>query len=77
MAAMCGLLAFFSDAGATRPPTGTRSRRRWSACTTAVRTRPASRSSATDAIFAHKRLAIIDVALSHEPLPYARRAATC
>ena len=30
-----------------------------------------------DAVFAHKRLSIIDVALSHEPLPVRRTAATC
>ena len=50
---------------------------RWNACTTGDRTRPGVEVIAdpsgtrADAVFAHKRLSIIDVALSHEPLPYA------
>ena len=69
---MCGLLAFFSAHGAAAaqrdaiaaaleshaPPRPGRDRRRG-------RRRPTS-------VFAHKRLAIIDVAFSHEPLPVRR-----
>ena len=77
---MCGLLVFISDAG-TAATSGTRSRPRWRACTTAARTTPAWWSSTGDVIFAHKRLSIIDVEFSHEPMPYpptaATRAATC
>jgi len=70
MAAMCGLLAFFSsgsDAAAHRDPVA-------GALECLHHRGPDDTGTEViggDAIFAHKRLSIIDVALSHEPLPYA------
>jgi asparagine synthase (glutamine-hydrolysing) len=70
MSAMCGLLAFFSsrgDAGAHRDPLGT--------ALECLHHRGPDDTGVEvvgeDGVFAHKRLSIIDVALSHEPLPYA------
>ncbi|HWG99423.1 MAG TPA: asparagine synthase (glutamine-hydrolyzing) [Pilimelia sp.] len=67
---MCGLLAFFSshgDAPAHRDAVA--------AALECLHHRGPDDTGVEvvgpDAIFAHKRLAIIDVALSHEPLPYA------
>jgi asparagine synthase (glutamine-hydrolysing) len=70
MAAMCGLLAFFSargDAGAHRDAIA-------GALECLHHRGPdetGTEVTGPDAVFAHKRLSIIDVALSHEPLPYA------
>jgi asparagine synthase (glutamine-hydrolysing) len=70
MSAMCGLLAFFSsrgDAGAHRDPIA--------GALECLHHRGPDDTGVEvvgrDGIFAHKRLSIIDVALSHEPLPYA------
>jgi asparagine synthase (glutamine-hydrolysing) len=70
MAAMCGLLAFFSsrgDAGAHRDAIA--------GALEMLHHRGPDETGAEvvgpEAVFAHKRLSIIDVALSHEPLPYA------
>ena len=73
---MCGLLAFFSahgDAGAHRDAI--------SGALECLHHRGPDETGGeliadatgryADAVFAHKRLSIIDVALSHEPLPYA------
>ena len=67
---MCGLLAFFSsrgDAGAHRDPIA--------GALECLHHRGPDDTGVEvvgrDGIFAHKRLSIIDVALSHEPLPYA------
>jgi asparagine synthetase B (glutamine-hydrolysing) len=51
----------------------TRSRRRWRASTTAVPDETGVVVVDRDVIFAHKRLAIIDVEFSHEPLPYRQQ----
>jgi asparagine synthase (glutamine-hydrolysing) len=70
MSAMCGLLAFFSsrgDAGAHRNSLAE--------ALECLHHRGPDDTGVElvgeDGIFAHKRLSIIDVALSHEPLPYA------
>ncbi|HEU4423598.1 MAG TPA: asparagine synthase (glutamine-hydrolyzing) [Pilimelia sp.] len=77
---MCGLLAFFSSRGTAeahrdtiasaleclhhRGPDET-------GVEVIARADAGAGEIGSDAIFAHKRLSIIDVALSHEPLPYA------
>lgn len=68
---MCGLLAFFSsrgDAAAHRDAVA--------GALECLHHRGPDETGAEvtgpDAVFAHKRLSIIDVALSHEPLPYAQ-----
>jgi len=70
MAAMCGILAFFSAHGAAASH-----RDAVAAALEAVHHRGPDETGVEvvddDAVFAHKRLAIIDVAFSHEPLPYA------
>jgi asparagine synthase (glutamine-hydrolysing) len=70
MAAMCGLLAFFSsraDAGAHLDALA--------GALEAMHHRGPDDTGAEvvgpDAVFAHKRLTLIDAALSHQPLPYA------
>jgi asparagine synthase (glutamine-hydrolysing) len=75
MTAMCGLLAFFSahgNAGAHRDALAGAleclHHRGPDETGVEVISTP---DGYTDAVFAHKRLSIIDVALSHEPLPYA------
>ena len=78
---MCGVLVFISDAGA-RAPSGTRSRRRWRAMHHRGPDDTGVEVFGHDVVFAHKRLSIIDVEFSHEPLPYPAerpggRAATC
>jgi asparagine synthase (glutamine-hydrolysing) len=76
MWAMCGLLAFFSstsDAEAHRDQIAAalESMHHRGPDETGVEVIKAPDGSGTDAVFAHKRLSIIDVASSHEPLPYA------
>jgi asparagine synthase (glutamine-hydrolysing) len=70
MAAMCGILAFFSAHGAAG-----NHRDAIAAALESVHHRGPDETGVEvvgdDAVFAHKRLAIIDVAFSHEPLPYA------
>jgi asparagine synthase (glutamine-hydrolysing) len=70
MAAMCGLLAFFSSGGNAEAHLDT-----VSGALECMHHRGPDDTGAEvigpDAIFAHKRLSIIDVELSHEPLPYA------
>jgi asparagine synthase (glutamine-hydrolysing) len=75
MTAMCGLLAFFSargDAGAHRDAISgaLESLHHRGPDETGVEVISAPTGEA-DAVFAHKRLSIIDVESSHEPLPYA------
>jgi asparagine synthase (glutamine-hydrolysing) len=70
MAAMCGILAFFSTHGAAG-----NHRDAIASALESVHHRGPDETGVEvvgdDAVFAHKRLAIIDVAFSHEPLPYA------
>jgi asparagine synthase (glutamine-hydrolysing) len=76
MTTMCGLLAYFSSTG-----TAAMQRDRIAAALetlhhrgpdeTGVEVVASLDGTGTDAVFAHKRLAIIDVESSHEPLPYA------
>jgi asparagine synthase (glutamine-hydrolysing) len=75
MTAMCGLLAFFSahgDAGAHRDAISSALEclHHRGPDETGVEVIEAPGGEA-DAVFGHKRLSIIDVASSHEPLPYA------
>jgi asparagine synthase (glutamine-hydrolysing) len=75
MAAMCGLLAFFSlrgNAGAYADglAQALECLHHRGPDETGVEV-VAGPSGGSDVVFAHKRLSIIDVALSHEPLPYA------
>jgi asparagine synthase (glutamine-hydrolysing) len=70
MTAMCGLLAFFSsrgDAAAHRDAIAQALECLHHRGPDETGVEPVG----DDAVFAHKRLSIIDVALSHEPLPYA------
>jgi asparagine synthase (glutamine-hydrolysing) len=69
MAAMCGVLVFISDAGAAAVQSD--------AIAAALESQHHRGPDETgvvlvdrDVIFAHKRLSLIDVALSHQPLPY-------
>jgi asparagine synthase (glutamine-hydrolysing) len=69
MAAMCGVLVFISDAGAAAAQSD--------AIAAALESEHHRGPDETgvvladrDVIFAHKRLSLIDVALSHQPLPY-------
>jgi asparagine synthase (glutamine-hydrolysing) len=76
MTAMCGLLAFFSargDAGAYRDAVAQALEclHHRGPDETGVEVIGDPATGYADAVFAHKRLAIIDVAFSHEPLPYA------
>jgi asparagine synthase (glutamine-hydrolysing) len=70
MAAMCGLLAFFSSRGDADVHAQAVAQ-----ALEALHHRGPDETGAVvidrDAVFAHKRLSIIDVELSHEPLPYA------
>lgn len=70
MTAMCGLLAFFSSRGDAEAH-----RDQVVEALECMHHRGPDETGAEvigqDAIFAHKRLSIIDVAFSHEPLPYA------
>jgi asparagine synthase (glutamine-hydrolysing) len=70
MVLMCGILAFFSSTG-----DALRHERALAEALECVHHRGPDETGleavGLDAIFAHKRLSIIDVALSHEPLPYA------
>lgn len=70
MAAMCGLLAFFSSRGNAEAH-----RDAIAGALECLHHRGPDETGTEvigpDAVFAHKRLSIIDVALSHEPLPYA------
>jgi asparagine synthase (glutamine-hydrolysing) len=70
MVLMCGILAFFSSSG-----DALRHERALAEALECVHHRGPDETGleavGLDAIFAHKRLSIIDVALSHEPLPYA------
>jgi asparagine synthase (glutamine-hydrolysing) len=73
---MCGLLAFFSaraDAEAHRDAIADALEclHHRGPDDTGVEVIKAPDGAGTDAVFAHKRLAIIDVATSREPLPYA------
>jgi asparagine synthase (glutamine-hydrolysing) len=70
MAAMCGLLAFFSSRG----DADAHAQAVAQALETLHHRGPDETGAVVidrDAVFAHKRLSIIDVELSHEPLPYA------
>jgi asparagine synthase (glutamine-hydrolysing) len=70
MAAMCGLLAFFSSRG----DADAHAQGLAQALETLHHRGPDETGAVVidrDAVFAHKRLSIIDVELSHEPLPYA------
>src|SRR5690554_3454388 len=76
MTGMCGLLAFFSAHGfaaarrdAVAEALETLHHR--GPDETGVEVVEALDGSGTDAVFGHKRLSIIDVKASHEPLPYA------
>lgn len=76
MTTMCGLLAFFStrgDAAAHRDglAEALETLHHRGPDETGVEVINAPDGSGTDAVFAHKRLSIIDVESSHEPLPYA------
>jgi asparagine synthase (glutamine-hydrolysing) len=76
MASMCGLLAFFStsaEAGAYRDQIAAalESLHHRGPDETGVEVIVSPDGAGADAVFAHKRLSIIDVASSHEPLPYA------
>lgn len=76
MTAMCGLLAFFSargDASAHRDALAgaLECLHHRGPDETGVEVIGDPSGTRADAVFAHKRLSIIDVALSHEPLPYA------
>jgi asparagine synthase (glutamine-hydrolysing) len=77
MAAMCGLLAFFSSGGTAVGGDLSAHLDTVSAALECMHHRGPDETGAEvvgpDAIFAHKRLSIIDVELSHEPLPYAGR----
>ncbi|HYN96229.1 MAG TPA: asparagine synthase (glutamine-hydrolyzing) [Pilimelia sp.] len=68
---MCGLLAFFSSHGAASAH-----RDALAGALECLHHRGPDETGveviAEDAVFAHKRLSIIDVASSHEPLPYAQ-----
>ncbi|RKR86939.1 asparagine synthase (glutamine-hydrolysing) [Micromonospora pisi] len=73
---MCGLLAFFSargDASAHRDALAgaLECLHHRGPDETGVELIADPTGTRADAVFAHKRLSIIDVALSHEPLPYA------
>src|SRR5690606_24757559 len=69
IAAMCGVLVFVSDAGAAAAQ-----RDAVAAALETLHHRGPDDTGVeladSDVIFAHKRLAIIDVEFSHEPLPY-------
>jgi asparagine synthase (glutamine-hydrolysing) len=69
MAFMCGVLVFISDAG-----TAAAQRDTIAAALESMHHRGPDdtgvESFESDVIFAHKRLSIIDVELSHEPIPY-------
>jgi asparagine synthase (glutamine-hydrolysing) len=69
MAAMCGVLVFISDAGHAAAQ-----RDAVAAALESLHHRGPDDTGVEvfdrDVIFAHKRLSIIDVALSHEPIPY-------
>jgi asparagine synthase (glutamine-hydrolysing) len=70
MAAMCGLLAFFSSRG----DADAHAQGIVQALESLHHRGPDDTGAVVidrDAVFAHKRLSIIDVELSHEPLPYA------
>ncbi|SDZ55733.1 asparagine synthase (glutamine-hydrolysing) [Asanoa ishikariensis] len=70
MAAMCGILAFFSAHGAA----GAHADAIAGALESLHHRGPDETGVeviGNDAVFGHKRLSIIDVAFSHEPLPYA------
>jgi asparagine synthase (glutamine-hydrolysing) len=76
MAAMCGLLAFFSshaDAAAHRAAIADALEclHHRGPDDTGVEVIAAPDGAGTDAVFAHKRLVLIDAATSHQPLPYA------
>ena len=78
MTAMCGLLAFFSahgDAAAHRDNIAgaLECLHHRGPDETGVEVIGDASGRYADGVFAHKRLAIIDVASSHEPLPYAGR----
>src|SRR5688572_17126487 len=69
MAAMCGVLVFISDAGAAAAQhdaiaAALESQHHRGPDDTGVEVVSA------DAVFAHKRLVLIDAELSHQPLPY-------
>jgi asparagine synthase (glutamine-hydrolysing) len=70
MATMCGLLAFFSSRGDAAAHRDTIAE-----ALECLHHRGPDETGvevvSSDAVFAHKRLSIIDVELSHEPLPYA------
>lgn len=73
---MCGLIAFFSSAGSAEAyrdkiAEALESLHHRGPDETGVEVVASPGGADTDAVFAHKRLSIIDVALSHEPLPYA------
>lgn len=67
---MCGLIAFFSATG-----TAAADRDKVADALECLHHRGPDETGVEvideDAVFAHKRLAIIDIELSHEPLPYA------
>ena len=66
---MCGVLVFISDARRRR-----RAARRDRAALESMHHRGPDDTGVevvdSDVVFAHKRLSIIDVEFSHEPLPY-------
>jgi asparagine synthase (glutamine-hydrolysing) len=73
---MCGLIAYFSSAGNAEAhrdklAEALESLHHRGPDATGVDVITSPDGVDTDAVFAHKRLAIIDVAHSHEPLPYA------
>ena len=77
MTTMCGLLGYFSasgNAGAHRDriAVALESLHHRGPDETGVDVVASPDGVGTDAVFAHKRLSIIDVASSHEPLPYAQ-----
>ena len=69
MAAMCGVLVFISDAGTAAAQSD-----EIAAALESQHHRGPDETGVViadrDVIFAHKRLSIIDVELSHEPMPY-------
>jgi asparagine synthase (glutamine-hydrolysing) len=76
MSAMCGLLAYFSASGTAEDQRDAiaqalESLHHRGPDETGVEVIKAPDGPGTDAVFGHKRLSIIDVASSHEPLPYA------
>jgi asparagine synthase (glutamine-hydrolysing) len=76
MATMCGLLAFFSSSGTAAAhrdgiAEALETLHHRGPDETGVEVIKSPDGSGTDAVFAHKRLAIIDVVSSHEPLAYA------